>query len=271
MELATGETDKAEARLQKVVAIRVDLRAPGIECFTTPSNGDRPLETTSETTVEFLTHHGLQVAINANFFPPCCSPGEKDLTGVAISRGQLVSTQEARHNGSGVLLITIENRAAITVMNNTPIPTEGVWTAISGSAVVLAEGKKPTGVAKDFCTLAHPRSAVGLSQDRRYLVLLTIEGRQSGYSDGATMAEVADWLQRFGAHDGINLDGGGSTTLVRAESGQAVVLNRPSGVSLGSGGAPGSAAQIRGLRSNGSNFGIFAPPLPLPVAPRTGS
>jgi hypothetical protein len=253
VELARGEADKAEPRLQRVVVVRVDLRAPGIELFATPANGDKPLETTSETTSEFLVRNGLQVAINANFFGPCCSPGDKDLTGLAISKGEIVSVQEGRHNGSGVLLITRDNRASITVMNNTPIPTDGVWTAISGSGVVLIGGAKPPNPTKEFGTLSHPRSAVGLTKDGRYLILMTVDGRQDGYSQGATLAEVADWLARFGAHDGINLDGGGSTTLAAALDGRAVVLNRPSGAVRGS--------EQRQERSNGNNFGVWARPL----------
>ncbi len=261
VEFATGEADQAEARLQKVSAVRVDLRDPGIEFLSTPANGDRPRETISETTGEFLVHHGLQVAINANFFSPCCAPGDKDLTGLAISRGEIVSPQEARHNGAGVLRITRDNRATITVMNNTPIPTQGIWTAISGSGVVLANGKKPAGASEDDDNSAHPRTAVGLSADRRYLVMLTIDGRQPGYSTGATMSDVADWLLRFGAQDGFNLDGGGSTTLVRANEGTAVVLNRPSGGTFGWSGNTGKSGPVNGLRSNGSNFGVFARPL----------
>jgi hypothetical protein len=257
VEWARGEADKAEPRVQRVVAVRVDLRTEGIEFFSTPSNGKRPLETTSETTSEFLVRNELQVAINANFFSPCCTPGDKDLTGLAISRGEIVSPQEARHYGSGVLLITRDNRATITVMNNTPIVTNGVWTAISGSGVVLIAGEKPVDPTKEFTMLSDPRSAVGLSKDARYLILMTIDGRQSGYSEGATLAEVADWLARFGAHDGVNLDGGGSTTLVAASEGRAVRLNRPSG--------SGWSSQPQRERSNGSNFGVRATPLSVTV------
>lgn len=260
VDVATGEADKAEARLQKVSAVRVDLRDPDIEFFSTPSNGARPKETTSETTSEFLVHHGVQVAINANFFEPCCSPGEKDLAGLAISRGEVVSPQVAYNSGSSVLLITRDNRASI-VSTEKPISTAGVWTAIGGSQIVLNQGRKPAAVPETFATLAHPRTAVGLSQDGRYLVLMTIDGRQSGYSMGATLSEVADWLARFGAHDGLNLDGGGSTAMVKAEGGRAVVLNHPSGAAK-----PGEARAADLMagakqRSNGNNFGVWAKPL----------
>ena len=59
----------------------------------------------------------------------------------------------------------------------------------------------------------------------------------------------------------MNLDGGGSTAIVRAEDGKAAVLNRPSGVTLGSADNAGKAGTERVQRSNGNNFGVFAKPL----------
>jgi len=68
----------------------------------------------------------------------------------------------------------------------------------------------------------HPRSAVGF--DDSHIFLLTIDGRQAGYSIGATLEETAQILQSLGAKQGMNLDGGGSTTLVA----QGMTLNSPS-------------------------------------------
>ncbi|MCX6956841.1 MAG: phosphodiester glycosidase family protein [Verrucomicrobia bacterium] len=260
VEWATGEADAKEVRLQKVNAVRVDLRDPDVEFFSTPSNGDRPLETTSETTSEFAEHYGVQVAINANFFAPCCAPGDKDLSGLAISRGEVVSPQVAYNSGSKVLLITRDNRASI-VSTEKPVSTEGVWTAVAGSDIVLNAGAKPQWVPRDFILTAHPRTAVGVSKDGRYLLMLTIDGRQASYSAGATLGDVADWLRRFGAYHGLNLDGGGSTAMVKLEAGKAVVLNRPSGVGLGSSDNAGKSGGARKQRSNGNNFGVFAKPL----------
>ena len=76
------------------------------------------------------------------------------------------------------------------------------------------------------------------------------------------MDEVAEWLLRFGASEGVNLDGGGSTTLVREQDGNAVVLNQPSDVVLGSGDNAGKPGTERAQRSNGNNLGVFARPLP---------
>jgi hypothetical protein len=50
---------------------RIDLTAPGVGFFTTPHSG--PLDTIAQTTSQFLQSSGVQVAINANFFAPCCN------------------------------------------------------------------------------------------------------------------------------------------------------------------------------------------------------
>ena len=260
VEFARGEADP---RLQKVCAVRVDLRARGIELFSTPSGGTVPKETTSETTGEFLAHYRLQVAINANFYDPCCTPGDKDLLGLAMSRGSVVSPPVARGTGAAVLVVTRDNHATIT-KTNAGLTAQNYWTAIAGSEIVLAGGAKPALSDTEFNKTPHPRTAVGLTKGGRYLILMIIDGRQPGYSMGATMEEVADWLQRFGAGDGLNLDGGGSTTLVRELDGRPKVLNMPSGVALGSSDNAGKSSGERPLRSNGNNFGVFATPL-LPV------
>ena len=70
----------------------------------------------------------------------------------------------------------------------------------------------------------HPRTAVGVTADRR-LLLVTVDGRQAGYSRGMTMRELAELLRSLGAVDALNLDGGGSTEMVL----NGVIANRPSG------------------------------------------
>jgi Phosphodiester glycosidase/Copper amine oxidase N-terminal domain len=69
---------------------------------------------------------------------------------------------------------------------------------------------------------AAPRSAVALMPNGDVL-LVAVDGRQSGYSAGLTLHELASFLVRIGARDAMNFDGGGSTTLVAA--GQ--LANRP--------------------------------------------
>lgn len=70
----------------------------------------------------------------------------------------------------------------------------------------------------------HPRSALGLSADRRTLWFVVIDGRTEA-SSGATARELGGALLHLGAHDGMKLDGGGSSTLYVQGRG---LLNHPS-------------------------------------------
>lgn len=254
---AHGEADAAEPRLVQVQAVRIDLHAPGLEFFSTPSNGERPLETTSETTAEFLQRHRLQLAINANFYSPCCTPGDKDLRGLAISRGVQVSPPLASGRGTPVLVIDRANRAAILPALKSD-EVARYWTGVAGSHLLLERGQPIALPAEPLVTALHPRTAVGVSEDGRWLFLLVIDGRQPGYSAGATLVETAAWLQRLGAWSGLNLDGGGSTTLVREVAGQPVTLNRVSGSEKPAGDGTEDRVAVRKPRSVGNNFGLWA-------------
>ena len=72
------------------------------------------------------------------------------------------------------------------------------------------------GVATASCTSRplHPRTAFGVSNDGRYLHVLVVDGRQPGYSLGASLVDLKDILLAAGASDVLNMDGGGSTSLV---------------------------------------------------------
>ncbi|MFJ5777091.1 phosphodiester glycosidase family protein [Streptomyces sp. NPDC093094] len=58
-----------------------------------------------------------------------------------------------------------------------------------------------------------PRTAAGVTKDGR-IVLLTVDGRRLGHSAGLTVPETAMVMRSLGAVDAVNLDGGGSTTMV---------------------------------------------------------
>lgn len=75
----------------------------------------------------------------------------------------------------------------------------------------------------------HPRTAVGVGEGGRRLLLVVVDGRQEGYSAGMTLAELAQVMLELGARDALNLDGGGSSAMaVRAADGTVRVVNRPS-------------------------------------------
>lgn len=96
--------------------------------------------------------------------------------------------------------------------------------AISGNNFLVHEGIIR---AIDDRTL-HPRTAVGVDDDTGEVLLLVIDGRSSR-SRGHTMVELANLMIDLGADEAINLDGGGSSTMVaRNRQGRRAVLNTPS-------------------------------------------
>ncbi len=73
-----------------------------------------------------------------------------------------------------------------------------------------------------------PRTAVAIDREGRTLFLVIVDGRQPNYSEGLNFPELARFLKGLGAHDAINLDGGGSSTLaIEGPDGMARVLNSP--------------------------------------------
>ena len=248
---ARGQADKNEPRLQKVNALRIDLHNPQIRFFSTPSNGSLPKETISQTTGDFLVQYKMKVAINANHYWPCCNrtPEPKDIRGLAISEGKIVSPppQKISDGYAASLLITKDNHAQIKYVSQ-KTDLSNIWTAVSGRYILVQNG---VNIAKSGAV--HPRTAVGISKDNRYLIMITIDGRQKGYSEGSTDKETADWLIRFGAYNGLNLDGGGSTTMAASDGkGGYILLNRPiAGAGVGHSGTPGQQ------RLNGNNLGVY--------------
>lgn len=82
-----------------------------------------------------------------------------------------------------------------------------------------------------FAPVRHPRTAVGLANNGRELILVVVDGRQKPYSDGMTLRELAELLRSLGASQALNLDGGGSSTFVLADStapNGLRIMNRPS-------------------------------------------
>lgn len=75
------------------------------------------------------------------------------------------------------------------------------------------------------------RTAVGLSKDRQYLYLVTVDGIEGASPPyGATFYDVGCCMQALGAWDAISVDGGGSTCIAyRTPEGRLIPLNIPHG------------------------------------------
>jgi hypothetical protein len=102
----------------------------------------------------------------------------------------------------------------------------GVRELVGGFPMLLRRGRpvahEIAGMIPGFADKRHGRTAVALRADGT-LLLLAVDGRQAD-SPGMTLDELTRYLQSLGAVDALNLDGGGSTTLVL----RGTVINRPS-------------------------------------------
>lgn len=100
---------------------------------------------------------------------------------------------------------------------------EPVDTAVGGSHRLLRDGEV-TVASNAAGGKPNPRTVAGVKADGT-LLLVTIDGREVGVSAGATLAEAARFMLSLGAVDAVNLDGGGSTTMIV----NGELRNRPRG------------------------------------------
>lgn len=237
-----GAMTATEPRPLKAVALRIDLAAEGVSFLATPGNADRPGETDGLKTSTFLTRNRCQAAINAAPFAGSYTVEDRpmDVVGLHISRGVLVSESSGQYPA---LLMEKSNKARIA---KPPFDAGSTYNAVGGFQIVLKGG-----TVFETKNELHPRTAVGISANGKTMIWLVIDGRQKGTSEGVTTGEVGRWLKALGAAEGINLDGGGTSTLAIEEHGKAKVLNVP--INGGTSGAE---------RVSGSHLGLFAKPLP---------
>ncbi|HSF99472.1 MAG TPA: phosphodiester glycosidase family protein [Vicinamibacterales bacterium] len=101
---------------------------------------------------------------------------------------------------------------------------------VQGAGLIRRDGRSPGGWVEveglrpdSFIDVRHPRTLVGVDR-RGFIWLVAVDGRRPDHSVGMTFSELDRLAGRLGLTDALNLDGGGSTTMV--VNGQ--VVNRPS-------------------------------------------
>jgi len=108
----------------------------------------------------------------------------------------------------------------ITIIFRTNPFRGNVFSMTGGGPALLVNGVIPGGLQ----TAVHPRTAVGFNQDSTKVFFVTVDGRQPGFSVGMSLPELANYMKSIGCHNAVNLDGGGSTTMVVRNR----VVNSPS-------------------------------------------
>lgn len=110
----------------------------------------------------------------------------------------------------------------IDILPQTSTTTSEQWNSIpnivGGTPILIRKGKKITDFSSEktrqsFLDDRHARTAVGLRSNGQW-VFAVIDGKQSELSRGMTMNELATFMFEIGCTDALNLDGGGSSTMV---------------------------------------------------------
>ena len=230
---------RQQPRPQVIHLFKIELSAAGLRPFVTPGiDSNRAIDngqirhTTAERTADFLQKHGLQLAVNANFFYPFeekapwyYEPDVGDRTsviGVSISQGKAVSSQHPDYSS----LCFLEQKAQIVWKENCP---PGTQQAVSGQPLWFGETTPPKEMAfvvdKLHSNKAYPLTLAALNETGNQLWLLVSDGKQPLYSEGTTIKDATVLLKELGATTALQLDGGGSTTAVIEQNNQPLVLN----------------------------------------------
>ena len=251
--LRKGVTVRAYAlekpRTMKAYVARIDLTTPDLRFTVTErlqdgwrdpitvnkKGGSRRFlaETRLESTVDFVKRRrasGLDVAfaVNASFWGPWPTPKDEmraDPIGICIADGEEVSAAVSNRTAAN-FVVHRDGKAGI-VQSVDDAMRRDLAVAVSGRPMIMKNGRFLPRGRNDI----NPRTAFGLTANRKTLVILVVDGRQKGYSEGASMRDLYDILRREGVTDAVNMDGGGSSSFVvfDASADSPLMLNRHRG------------------------------------------
>lgn len=234
---------------------KVHLDRPGVEIVVTqPLAAEASLPAGTEarllTVPKWAEAERTTLAVNANFFAGIVkpAPGEKDpgwfasrpvdLRGLSLSDGAVVSPPRlVGGEGDPAVVFYRDGRARVARIAEKDLidATDGVAGIGPGDngkepgGLLVTAGRNTGSTALVQPKVRHPRTAAGVTEDGRTLILVVVDGRQPGHSIGVTLPELADIMIGLGAIDAINLDGGGSSTFVFRRPDGTLLTNKVPG------------------------------------------
>lgn len=242
---------KSNQILSYVIA---DMNAPGVE-IKFPYLSDKR-QTTSRMIKE--QYPNAVAGINGSYF--ALYPAKGGHTTYLKAKGEVIPPETKKKPTlryvEGALVLHEDKRLS----EIRKIPSSG-WDSLeknysdimANSPLLMKDGSIVGGKFQSFgnhCSSRHPRSAVGITADRK-LILMTADGRRKE-SQGLTCQETAEVMKALGCVEALNLDGGGSTTLYGSGQPFNGVLNYPT---------DNQKFDHRGERSCANAIAIIAQPL----------
>lgn len=227
---------EAEETPQRIHIIEVDLTKSGNQFRVTPADTSLGMEHVARRTTTMLAQSGAQVAVNASYYLPF-KGGSKagddyyphegqpvDVAGAAISGGQIVSPVETEIDERVEAMVCFAGNR-VEIVDGQVCP-KGFTDGVAAGPRLLTRSNIQVLEAR-YSAARHPRTAIGISADRKRAWLVVVDGRQTD-ALGASLPELAALFAELGASDALTLDGGGSSTLAaEGPEGSPVLLNRP--------------------------------------------
>lgn len=235
---ATYQHEIRQSPNESIHLITIDLTDPRVKVTVVGGgadpDGDGPWTTTLLPVREIANREKFDIAVNGDFFE---TRAEKDASGKSIGfvHGKWASPAGPAETDGKLwkspaatrpALLIGDGKAAVQQVDPAkPLP-EWARQAVGGNVILVRDGKPVSHKNAD----RHPRTVAGVDKGGTKLILLVIDGRQKDLSIGMTYVELSRELIAAGAWDGINLDGGGSTTLVMRDpqTRELKVVNSPS-------------------------------------------
>jgi hypothetical protein len=215
------------------VRVRLGRRLGAEAVVAEDPDGDGPAEAALTPPLALADGAEALVFVNANAFRSLPDRrGERDLQwtpskpveilGLAAHDGRIESAGESHY-------VSLWRGAEPRLRLGLPPAPEAVEEGVAGFGWLLRDGA----IACQEGGPVHPRTAAGLDRSGRTLWLVVADGRQKGVSEGVTTHELAGYLAELGCHEAVNLDGGGSSVLVLADSTGRFVANEPATTVMG--------------------------------------
>ena len=165
-----------------------------------------------ESILDVSEREGAIIAMNAGgFYDPDWNSNGALPHGTVISYGQVVSDYVDANVGGGFIGFDNENRFILGHMSKDDAIATGYRDAVEFGPYLIVNGKRSFVKGNGGWGIA-PRTAIGQRQDG-IVLFLVINGRLAT-SIGADMVDLTDIMERYGAYNAANLDGGSSSELV---------------------------------------------------------
>ena len=164
---------------------------------------------------------GAIIAMNAGgFYDPDWNSNGAVPHGTVISKGKVVSDYQDAQMGGGFIGFTDEHKLVLGNMSKEKALAVGYRDAIEFGPFLIVNGKRSFIQGNGGWGIA-PRTAIGQRKDG-IVLFLVINGRLAN-SIGADMVDLTDIMERYGAYNAANLDGGSSSELVIKQK----IINTP--------------------------------------------